>query len=227
VFSSATSATEEFPWLSPINPQTDALGVSSTPGVTELQQEEWEPDAPPPSPPPSEDWRRLYEEACVFYARGQYAAVVETLQTLRWEEKSGDLFSSPLREEVMALLARAHANQGQLTEAQAWCEQALAINKFDPGLYYLHATILLECGQETEARSSLTQALYLDHRFVLAHFTLGNLARQRKEFREAEKHLEKALTLLQRYRSEDILPESEGMTAGRLAQIIADMDKRG
>jgi chemotaxis protein methyltransferase CheR len=127
----------------------------------------------------------------------------------------------------MALLARAHANQGQLTEAQAWCEQALAVNKFDPGLYYLHATILLECGQETEARSSLTQALYLDHRFVLAHFTLGNLARQRKEFKEAEKHLEKALTLLQRYRSEDILPESEGMTAGRLAQIIADMSKRG
>jgi chemotaxis protein methyltransferase CheR len=227
MFPSAPSTKGELPWFSPTDLQTNAIGVPGTTGVIALQQEEWEQNAPPPSPLPGEDWRRLYEEACAFYARGQYAAVVETLQTIRWEERSGDLFSSPSREQVMALLARAHANQGQLTEAQTWCEQALAVNKFDPALYYLHATILLECGQETEARSSLTQALYLDHRFVLAHFTLGNLARQRKEFKEAEKHLEKALTLLQRYRSEDILPESEGMTAGRLTQIIADMSKRG
>jgi chemotaxis protein methyltransferase CheR len=227
VFPPARSTAEELPRFSPTDPQAHGIGVPSTPVVIELQHEEWEPDTLPPAPLPSDDWRRLYEEACAFYARGQYAAVVETLQVIPWEERSGGLFSSPSREQVMALLARAHANQGQLTEAQAWCEQALAVNKFDPGLYYLHATILLECGQETEARSSLTQALYLDHRFVLAHFTLGNLARQRKEFKEAEKHLEKALTLLQRYRSEDILPESEGMTAGRLAQIIADMSKRG
>jgi chemotaxis protein methyltransferase CheR len=227
MFPPAPSTVDELPWFSPMDPRTNTIGVLSTPIGVEPQQEEWEQDTPPPSPLPGEDWRRLYEEACTFYARGQYAAVVTTLRTIRWKERSEDLFSSPTREQIMTLLARSHANQGQLTEAQAWCEQALAVNKFDPGLYYLHATILLECGQETEARSSLTQALYLDHRFVLAHFTLGNLARQRKEFKEAEKRFEKALTLLQRYRSEDILPESEGMTAGRLAQIIGDMSKRG
>ena len=127
----------------------------------------------------------------------------------------------------MALLVRAYANQGRLTEAKTWCARALAVNKFDPGLYYLHATILLECGQETKARSSLTQALYLDRRFVLAHFTLGNLARQHGKFKEAEKHFAKAFALLQRYRPDDLLPESEGMTAGRLAQIIAQMGDRG
>lgn len=213
--------------LSQVSSTAPPLNIPDAPPMIKPRQEEWKPDTVPPPSLPREDWRERYEEACAFYANGQYAAVVKTLQTIRWGERSGDLFPSPPREQVMALLARAYANQGQLAEARAWCEQALAVNPFDPGLYYLHATILLECGQETEARASLTQALYLDHRFVLARFTLGNLARQRREFGEAEQQFAKALTLLERYRPDDILPESEGITAGRLAQIIADMRKRG
>lgn len=207
--------------------QTDADAIPPSSLESEPYLENRRRDDHPTAPPPDEQWRRLYEEACAFYTRGQYADVVNTLRTIQWEEGDRSLSSSPSREQILALLARAHANQGRLTEAQTWCEQALSLNKFDPGLYYLHATILLECGQESEARSSLTQALYLDQRFVLAHFTLGNLARQRREFQEAEKHWEKALTLLQRYRPEELLPESEGMTAGRLAQIITHMSDRG
>jgi chemotaxis protein methyltransferase CheR len=169
----------------------------------------------------------LYDEARELYARGQYAQAIEKLLTLRRQPgRGGPSPFTPLQEQTMALLARAHANQGQLPEAQSWCEQALTVNKCDPGLHYLRATILLECGQEAEARLSLTRALYLDQHFVLAHFALGNMARQRKEFKEAEKHFDNTLALLQRHQPEDILPESEGMSAGRLAQIIADMSER-
>jgi len=220
-------ATNTPPPLTPAEiPPTIGEGPSLAPPIT-LPWQSRGADNQSPLSPPDESWRRLYEEACSFYERGQYAEVVATLQAILGEEGNENFFSSPSREQSMALRARAHANQGQLTEARAWCERALATNKFDPGLYYLHATILLECGQESEARLSLTQALYLDQRFVLAHFTLGNLARQRREIKEAEKHFEKALALLQRYRPEDILPESEGMTAGRLEQIIAHMNDRG
>jgi len=123
----------------------------------------------------------------------------------------------------MILLARAYANQGQLCEAREWCERALAVSKFEAELYYLYATVLLAGGQEAEAQLSLSQALYLNPRFVLAHFTLGTLARQRRDRKAAERHFTKAFTLLQRHRPEDILPESEGMTAGRLARIIEEM----
>lgn len=168
-----------------------------------------------------------YEEAYESYARGRYAEAIEKLLTHYSPRDRGGLSTLALpRERILALLARAHANQGQLVEAQNWCEQALSIDKCDPGLHYLRATILLECGQEAEARLSLTRALYLDQRFVLAHFTLGNLARQKKEMKEAGKHFQNALALLHHYRPEDILPESEGMSAGRLAQIIADMNER-
>ncbi len=168
-----------------------------------------------------------YEEAHESYLRGRYAEAIDKLLTNYPLKDRGALAASvPSRERVMTLLARAHANQGQLTEAQNWCEQAITIDKCDPGLHYLRATILLECGQEAEARLSLTRALYLDQRFVLAHFTLGNMARQRKELKEAGKHFHNALALLHHYHPEDILPESEGMSAGRLAQIIVDMSER-
>jgi chemotaxis protein methyltransferase CheR len=55
---------------------------------------------------------------------------------------------------------------------------------------------------------------------VLAHFALGNFAQQQGKFRESAKHFENALSLLSRYREEEVLPESEGMTAGRLMEII-------
>ncbi|HXG17665.1 MAG TPA: CheR family methyltransferase [Methylomirabilota bacterium] len=165
-----------------------------------------------------------YEEASALYARGHYAEVIEKLSTFQWEAEQAPC-ARP-REQAMAVLARSYANQGRLTEAQTWCERALAVNKFDAGLHYLRATILLECGQEGEARLSLTRALYLDQHFVLAHVALGNLAVQRKDAKEARKHFANALTLLHHYQPEDILPESDGMSAGKLAQIIADMSER-
>ena len=175
------------------------------------------------SPLCADHWRQLYEEASGFLAHGCYSEVVETLKDFPWGETNGNTPVNPLREQIMVLLARAHANQGELREAREWCERALFVSKFEPRLYYLYATILLANGQEAEAHLSLTQALYLDPRFVLAHFTLGNLARQRKDFKAADKHFAKAFNLLQRHRPEDILPESEGMTAGRLARIIEEM----
>ena len=122
---------------------------------------------------------------------------------------------------AIALLARNYANQGKLAEALEWCEKAIAVDKLNPGLYYLRATILQEQGQLEEAVMSLKRALYLDRNFVLAHFALGNITRQQGKFNESDRHFENALTLLRSYRQEEILPESEGISAGRLSEIIA------
>ena len=51
-------------------------------------------------------------------------------------------------------------------------------------------------------------------------FALGNLARSAGRRQEADKHFTNVLHLLDRYQQDDLLPESEGMTAGRLAEII-------
>ena len=117
-------------------------------------------------------------------------------------------------------MARTCANQGQLTEASEWCEKAIASDKLNPAFHYLFATIHLEQGQGDAAAQSLKRALYLDPQFVLAHFALGNLCLSQRRHRDAERHFGNAVALLRAQPYDEILPESDGLTAGRLIQII-------
>ncbi|MBM4258510.1 MAG: hypothetical protein FJ147_21760 [Deltaproteobacteria bacterium] len=73
---------------------------------------------------------------------------------------------------------------------------------------------------------SLQQAIYVHPDFVLAHFALGNLFLQQKRFNEAKRHLTSALNILQRISQDEVVPESEGLTAGRLADLINAMLQR-
>jgi chemotaxis protein methyltransferase CheR len=122
--------------------------------------------------------------------------------------------------EALALRARTQANQGNLVAAREWCEKALAIDKLNARFYYLHALILQEQGALDEAVRSLRRTLYLDPQFVLAYFALGNLAGRQRKRKEAQKLFANALSLLEAYQQEASLPESEGLTAGRLQEII-------
>ena len=67
---------------------------------------------------------------------------------------------------------------------------------------------------------ALNSTLYLDPRFVLAHFLYGNIARRRSRTADADSHFRTTLSLLEELSPDDVLPESEGMTAGKLAEIV-------
>ncbi|MGR9045042.1 MAG: CheR family methyltransferase [Gammaproteobacteria bacterium] len=116
--------------------------------------------------------------------------------------------------------ARKCANQGKLTEAAGWCERAIDLAKFNPGYRYLLAMIQQEQGLNEAAIRSLLHALYLDPDFVLAHFALGNMHRLHGQVREAEKYFNNVRMLLQTLPEEQSFPESEGLTAGRLGEIV-------
>ena len=120
----------------------------------------------------------------------------------------------------MALRIRALANQGRLAEALSACNKAIACNKLDPDMHYLCAIILQEQNREGEAIASLKRALYLNPNFAPAHFAIGNLMLRRGSGRAAKKCFENVLALLHACRAEDILPEFEGLTAGRCREII-------
>ena len=159
-----------------------------------------------------------YREALALYQQGRYAAMADTI---------GELCAhDDLDGQAMGLLARACANQGRLTEARQWCEQALAADRLNAGLHYLRATILQEQGALDEAVLALKRALYLDQNFVVPHLALGTLALRGGRFKEAGKHFETMLALLSAYRSDEILPESDGMTSGSLRELIASMNQK-
>lgn len=156
-----------------------------------------------------------YSEANLMFEQGRYADAAEILTGLYQRGQDGPA--------VTGLLAKAYANQGRLEDALKWCEKAISEDVINPGYYYLLATILMEQGRIEDAVKSLKKTLYLDHDFTLAYFMLGNLMRRKGEYKASRKYFHNAADLLSRFRPEEVLPESEGITAGRLSEIIVSM----
>lgn len=159
--------------------------------------------------PAGSDW---HDEILALFQNGRYAEVAKRVAG-KLAENSGDT-------QAMELLARMLANQGRLAEAAEWCGKAIGGDRLNAGCHYLRAMIEQERGQFSEAIASLKRVLYLNPDFVLAHFALGNLAQMQGRRKESGKHFANALALLCAFQPEDILPQSEGMTAGRLMEII-------
>jgi chemotaxis protein methyltransferase CheR len=154
-----------------------------------------------------------YRDALALFQQGRSVAVAD-----KGRARGADAQAHP---PALALFARACANQGRLPEARQWCEHALAVDPLNARLHYLHATILQAQDAVDEAMRALRRALYVDPDFVLAHLSLGTLARRQGQGTAAGKHFETLLALLRTYRPDDLLPESEGLTVGRLREMIA------
>jgi len=167
------------------------------------------PRAAPLPPRPPADPRA---DALSLYREGRYEEAERRIRS--------SLESGGNRGEDFALLARTLANRGRLAEALEWCGKAIDADRCNPRFYFLSATVLQETGRIEESESFLGKALYLDPAFALAHFALGNLALRREKGKESRRHFTNALSLLQGLERDSMLPESEGITAGRLAEII-------
>ncbi len=118
------------------------------------------------------------------------------------------------------LMAQILANRGELTEALAWCDRAISGDVLNPTHRFLRAIVAQELGRLDEAKRSLEQALYLDQDFVMAHFALGNLTKRIGRHVLSRKHFRSALRLLQRLEPDAPVPESAGLTASRLTEIM-------
>ena len=122
-----------------------------------------------------------------------------------------------------SLLARASAGRGRHADALGFSERWIEADKIDPAARYVQAMILQEMGESEAAKDSLHRAIYLQPDFVLAHFALGNAARSEARAGEATRHFSNALHALGNCPPDLVLPESDGMTAGRLAEIITTL----
>jgi len=152
------------------------------------------------------------EEASILYRKGFYREAEERLSAL--------ISNGSSSQEMLVLFTKILANQGKLEDAFHWCEKAVSADKCNPHLHYLLAVILAEQKKGEAAKASLKKALYLDPDFVLAHFALANLSLRRGKIAEARKHFGNTTEILSKYKPDEIFPESEGITAGRLSEMI-------
>ena len=190
----------------PAGPRVDIAPKRDRAPVRETKTVKW------PEAKEAEKEPLLYVKAQVLYEQGRYGEAIHEL--LKLVSQKQDMVK------VLSLLARAYANKGELMEARRWCERAIASDKLVSGLHYLRATILQEQRATEEAVTSLKRALYLDPDFVLAHFAMGVLNSRQGKLKETEKHFKNVITLLRNCQQEEILPESDGITAGRLGEIV-------
>ena len=121
--------------------------------------------------------------------------------------------------------ARSLANEGKLSEALAACERALAEDRLVAAHHYLRGAILQEQSAFDEAAAAFRRALYLDPDFAIAHFTLAHLFQRQGRARDAARCFANARSLVLRCAPDSVLPESDGITAGRLLAILDSMEE--
>ena len=181
------------------------------------------PDGKPRARQPAEDSQPAapagYPEALALYQAGSYEQAADSVRHA--------LDAGPLPAEALALGARAFANLGRFSEARKFCEQAIAADRLSAQNHYLLSIILEQQGDLAAAASSLKNVLFIDQDYLLAYLALGNLSRQVGDAGECERNFGNALRILERRDPHEVLPEADGMTAGRLAQMIRGMSKGG
>lgn len=160
-----------------------------------------------------------YEEADVLYRKGFYREAEERLGPIVSNGRSS--------QEALVLYTKVLANQGKLEDAFRWCEKAVSADKFNAYLRYLLAVILEEQRRFEDARASLKRAIYLDHNFALAYFALANLSLRLGKIAEARKHFGNTTEILSKYKPDEIIPESEGITARRFSEMISAVHLKG
>ncbi|MBT4485487.1 MAG: tetratricopeptide repeat protein [Candidatus Latescibacteria bacterium] len=209
-------------------PSPDKKFVSITPPSQPVSEPEIKVEVPQVIPQKSgekphtkESKKQPYEKAVMLYQQGRYGESAEILVELLSKNKR-DTSVFPYGAGI-SFLIRSYANQGKLGEASTWCEKAIGVDKVNPGHHYLCSTILQEQGRIEDAIVSLKRALFLDPDFVLAYYSLGNIMLALGRLEESRKPFENALEILSTLPREKEIQESEGITAGRLMEIITSM----
>jgi chemotaxis protein methyltransferase CheR len=173
-------------------------------------------DAPPPRGiTESGQTKEVVARAAAACEAARYAEAAAALQPL--------VSAGEAPAEALALMARARANQGALGEALGWCDRAVAADKTNPRFHYLRATVLQEQGRVDEAAGALRRAIYMEADFVMAHVALGHLALSGGRREEGQKHFGRARALLGGRAADAVVPQSDGLTAGRLTELIAPL----
>lgn len=146
-----------------------------------------------------------------LYEKGEYQVAEKMLEQL----------NNQSNHDSVLLQSRIKANLGKLDEAKDFCKKALAMDKINPVAYYLLSTVEAEKGNTEKAYKAAQKSFFLDSTFIINNYMLGNFARELGKIDESNKHFRNSLDLLKKMDSNSEVPESDGMTAARLENIIS------
>jgi chemotaxis protein methyltransferase CheR len=135
------------------------------------------------------------------------------------------LAANPFDKQIALLLIKSCANAGKLNDAKRWIERLIPVDGANAENMYLYATILMEQNDWETAEKALIKTLYLNPVHPAANFNLANTMKRLGKIKPAIKYYANLLNLLDNLDDNEVVPELDGMTAGRLRQIIELMIK--
>jgi chemotaxis protein methyltransferase CheR len=171
-------------------------------------------------------WPVVDDKAFTSFISELFPEPVQVISNLKATEKDLPVKPEPeVVSEIEAIAAistkiRFLANKGDLSDALLLCNESIASDKLATGLYFLRSSILQELNKTNEAVASVKQAIYLEPDFIMGHFVLGNISLQEGKQQQAKKYFNNVLDLLSTCADDDILPESDGLSAKYMLEII-------
>lgn len=114
---------------------------------------------------------------------------------------------------------RTLANSGQLETAAAACEKGLALHPVCPLLHFYRGLVAQALRQSSEAEKAFRQSLYLDKKFVMAHYHLGLHLVSTGETERGERSIAHALRVAASLPPDTCLAEADGVTAGEFRSL--------
>ena len=154
-----------------------------------------------------------YQDLLIMFKEGLFDEVEKLIENVLISNQN-------YKSSYILLLAKVKANKGDLNESEKLCLQTIELDKTNTGAHYLLATVYGEQGKVKEAVSSLVNTLFLDPDFALGHFLLGNIHLRNGSKSESSKHFSNAIKSLSKSEPNEIIAESDGLTVGRLLEMI-------
>ena len=166
-------------------------------------------------PKPEEKPKTATEQAKELFDQGKYEQCIALC--------GSELNKSPDHPDLILFTVQSMANLGKLDQAHEWAEKLRTSPNVKAEHLYLYAHILLEKNDFEEALKNLKRALYLNPHHVMCHFLLGNIYTRLDNKTAGMKHYQNVRDLLASYQADDLVPDSEGLTAGRLETIVKSL----
>ena len=146
-----------------------------------------------------------------LYQNGEYESCIETCLYRIQEEK--------LTTEWFSLIVKSFANSGKLKEGDQIIQKIITSYSATAEMYYIYASFLKEQNETDESENLLKKAIYLNHEHTLSHLMLGELFIKQGKTPIAIKHYETVIRLLEKYTDDELVPDSDGLTAGRIKSL--------
>jgi chemotaxis protein methyltransferase CheR len=153
------------------------------------------------------------EAAFALFEQGRSGDAINRLQELA--------AASPEDYRVSYLLAKIFASRMRWTEAELWIDIAIANRELAPEAHYLRGIVLQEQGRLEEALEAFRRSVFLDHTFVLGHYAAAGAFAKAGQASRAQKSLATVAALLAGKPADALLPEGDGLTVGRLLELVA------